>query len=292
MKAIVVQKLSKLSVLEETSPESLEHLRETDPQAHAALHASEANQREANERVIRALRETGFETVVYTRDAFESVDADVDLVVAVGGDGTVLDVSHRVHTCPLVGINSDPERSVGYFCAGDAEQSARVFGDVREGKLRRTRLHRIALSVDGAPFAFPCMNDLLITNKNPAMMSRYAIATAERTEHHASSGIWISTPAGSTAGIRSAGGTVMPLEGALIQYLVREPYLTGTARYPLLRGVRHLHEGLRVRSLMEGGMIYVDGPWVQVPFPMGSELTLSEGPRLELLGVDPLRRER
>lgn len=138
----------------------------------------------------------------------------------------------------------------------------------------------------------PCMNDLLVTNSNPAMMSRYVITSGERSETHASSGVWISTPAGSTAGIRSAGGTVMPLQGALMQYLVREPYTTGLARYPLLRGVRHLSEGLAIRSLMDDGRVYVDGPYISIPFPLGSTLALGEGPRLRVVDMDVDRRER
>ena len=137
-----------------------------------------------------------------------------------------------------------------------------------------------------------CRRDLLVTNQNPAMMSRYVLSAGQRLETHASSGMWISTPAGSTAGIRSAGGTVMPLEGSLIQYLVREPYTAGPARYPLLKGVRELEEGLMLRSLMEGGVVYVDGPYIQIPFQLGAELRLIRGPSLRVVGLDPARRER
>lgn len=36
---------------------------------------------------------------------------DVDLVIAVGGDGTVLSASHFINSkIPLVGVNSDPTR--------------------------------------------------------------------------------------------------------------------------------------------------------------------------------------
>lgn len=292
MKAIVVHKTSKLSVLKGQSPERVAELAEHDSDAYRSMLDSESRQREASQRVVDALDTLGFTTVSLSRVDFRRVAEDVDLVVAVGGDGTVLDVSHKVGRQPLIGINSDPKRSVGYFCAGDATEAREAFRRFADGVARRYTLHRLSLHVDGERYPYPCMNDILVTNRNPAMMSRYVVTAGQRSEKHASSGMWISTPAGSTAGIRSAGGTVMPLEGALIQYLVREPYTTGAARYPLLRGVRHLHEGLHLRSLMEGGALYVDGPYMEIPFPIGAELEITEGPALSVLELDPMRRER
>jgi NAD+ kinase len=254
--------------------------------------AAAESQRVSNAAVAAALDEVGISARHLDRAEFEGPADDEDLVITIGGDGTMLDASHRVRDTPIVGFNSDPHRSVGYFCAANADRCLQVLQNVVAGTVARKTLHRIGLVVDGVEHPYPCMNDLLVTNQNPAMMSRYVISAGLRTETHASSGMWISTPAGSTAGIRSAGGTVMPLEGCLIQYLVREPYTTGDARYPLLKGVRELGEGLLLRSLMDGGTIYVDGPYIQIPFQLGSELKLNQGPRLTVFGLDAGRRER
>ena len=43
--------------------------------------------------------------------------SDADLVVAVGGDGTLLAASHNVVDVPILGVNSAPGHSVGFFCA-------------------------------------------------------------------------------------------------------------------------------------------------------------------------------
>lgn len=150
----------------------------------------------------------------------------------------------------------------------------------------------MSLRIDGALLPATCLNDVLVTNQNPGMMSRYVLSAGSRSEKQSSSGVWISTAAGSTAGIRSAGGTVLPLEGDLCQYLVREPFLGRNTRFELLRGVRHLREGLRIRSLMEDGMIYLDGPFDTVRFGLGTLLEVGAGPRLVLVGMDPELRER
>jgi NAD+ kinase len=213
-------------------------------------------------------------------------------VLAVGGDGTVLDVSHSLSGIPLLGVNSDPSRSTGYFSGTTVDDLEATLRRWVRGEEPVTEIRRLGLTIDGQPYAVPCMNDLLVANTNPAMMSRYAVTAGPRTEVHASSGIWISTAAGSTAGIRSAGGTVLPLGGDLVQYLVREPYPLNGARYELVRGVRHIHEGLAVRSLMEGGAVYVDGPYLKIDLPIGTLLEVGEGPRLKIVGMDPMRRER
>jgi NAD+ kinase len=292
MKVVVVRKTPKLDVLAVRSPERLEQLRAQDVNAYASLRAAADSQAEANESVTKALHSVGFETRNIARDEFQGAREGEELVITVGGDGTMLDVSHQVMDTPILGFNSDPERSVGYFCAADAHRADAFVEGLAAGDVESKTLRRIALVVDGVEHPYPCMNDLLVTNQNPAMMSRYVLSAGQRTETHASSGMWISTPAGSTAGIRSAGGTVMPLEGSLIQYLVREPYTAGVARYPLLKGVRELEEGLMLRSLMDGGMIYVDGPYIQIPFRLGAALKLTRGPSLRVVGLEPARRER
>lgn len=291
MKAVVVIKEAKLDVLQQDNPDGLEHLRRSDERAWRQLVTSEQVQRASRDEVGRALDAADIDVEFVDREAFDG-PGDADLVVCVGGDGTVLDVSHRVVDVPILAVNGDPDRSVGYFCATDAFGLGRVLAEWVADEASVSVLRRIVLDIDGARLPFPCMNDILVANRNPAMMSRYVLTAGRREEQQASSGLWISTPAGSTAGIRSAGGTVMPLEGALVQYLVREPFLGRSRRYELLRGVRHLSEGLRIRSLMDNGAIYVDGPWNVVPFEIGSELALSEGPPVRIVGMDPLLRER
>jgi hypothetical protein len=43
---------------------------------------------------------------------------------------------------------------------------------------------------------------------------------------------------------------------------------------------------------MEDGTIFIDGPFLTVPFGLGSELELTVGPSLTVIGMHPERRER
>lgn len=119
--------------------------------------------------------------------------ADVDLVVAVGGDGTVLSAAHFLDhgTIPLLGINSDPmseedkivkkkksdeRRSHGALCAVTAANMETVVPKILfgGGKLAtRARIQCIVKSTFSETRLVPALNDLLIANPSPAAVSRF-----------------------------------------------------------------------------------------------------------------------
>lgn len=292
MKATLVHKIPKLDTLRMEDHDLPERLSERSPDLYRALHSAKKRQDLSLEKVIEAFGNEGFDIDVQTQTEFKGPDADSDVVVVVGGDGTVLDVSHNVRTTPVIAINSDPERSVGVFCACAADQARRAAQRVRDGQAIPTTLHRMRVTLNGEDFIYPALNDVLVANAHPAMMSRYILTAGTISERHASSGMWISTPAGSTGGIRSSGGTVLPISGRMLQYLVREPFNPRGSAYRLSRGVRHLYEGLRVQSLMRGGRVYIDGPYHELAFELGDILELDEGPSLQILDIHSELRGR
>ncbi|MCA9562309.1 MAG: NAD(+)/NADH kinase [Myxococcales bacterium] len=286
-----VSVLNKFTVLESVQSASGQEFEPLDGEQWDRVVAAHDRHHRALERLDEILSKLGWDYDISSRGDFAGSDG-FDLVISVGGDGTVLQASHKTLNVPLLGINSDPEASVGYFCATDISGAEEALRRFEAQNIERFVLHRIRLEIDGEVVAPPALNDVLIANANPAATSRYSINAGAREERQRSSGMWISTPAGSTAGIRSAGGAVLPLEGAQMQYLVREPVLHPSAHYELLRGVRNLDEGITVVSEMADGCAYVDGPYVRVPLPWGTRLKLLAHQPLTLLGLEPSRRER
>lgn len=118
---------------------------------------------------------------------------DVDLVIAVGGDGTVLSAAHFLDhgTIPLLGINSDPSseeekivkqkkrderRSHGALCACTAINMKGKLPRILHGggKLSmRSRIQCIVKSTFSETRLVPALNDLLIANPSPAAVSRF-----------------------------------------------------------------------------------------------------------------------
>lgn len=204
-------------------------------------------------------------------------DGQYDLIVVVGGDGTVLDVARCVNQTPILAVNSSPSTSVGYFCRTTAEGFEAVLEPVMRGEEKPLRLTRIRIVVDGRTHPDWALNDVLVANRVPAATSRYFLFLHSAVEDQKSSGVWVSTAAGSSGAVRSAGGEPMEMDDERLQFVVREPFCQATpgdAPYRLLRGLVG-QEGISFESLMFDGGLFLDGRRVAVPFSYGSVATLT-----------------
>jgi len=128
---------------------------------------------------------------------------DVDLVVAVGGDGTVLSAAHFLDagTIPLLGVNSDPisrdetlsvskkttdeRRSHGALCMCTSYDMQQGLSRVLYGGghlSSRTRIQTTVKSTFSETILVPALNDLLIANPSPAAVSRFRMGWLERLD--------------------------------------------------------------------------------------------------------------
>ncbi len=212
---------------------------------------------------------------------------ECDLVVTLGGDGTLLWASRLVgDQVPIVAINTAPKDSVGYFCAGDRSALTDLLGDALRGKLRATSLSRMQVKIDGKVITKRVLNDALFCHECPASTSRYGLFLRGTEEEQKSSGVWVGPAAGSTAAQYSAGGRILPIRSRQLQYVVREPYTQGgRLAYRHLRGLVRPGEHLRIESRMRSGRLFLDGPHDGRAVEMAStiDLSLSDEP-LGLLG--------
>lgn len=215
-----------------------------------------------------------------------------DLVVTLGGDGTLLWASHLVGPeTPMLAINSAPRTSVGYFCAGDSGQVGELIEAALAGDMRATKLSRMQVSVDGELVHTRVLNDVLFCHECPAATTRYLLKRGDLEESQMSSGLWAGPAAGSTAAVRSAGGRVLPIGSQKLQFVVREPYHRGDARLQLQKGVLAADEELTLVSLIREGQLYFDGANRVQAVDIGSEVTFSRSPEtLHLLGLRGTRR--
>jgi NAD+ kinase len=242
--------------------------------------------------VLAALRRHGAEPLV-TDVKIDPPDraalALARLVVSVGGDGTLLTASHHVTAGMLLGVNSAPRDSVGYLALARRETVPKMLDAIASGILRPVPVTRLAVTLDGVTLPEPGLNDVLIAHEHPAATSRYLIRLGRRSEEHRSSGLWVSTAAGSTAGIRSSGGTAMPLRSRRLQFRARELYRRAGVDYRLASGFLAPGAELVVESQMEAGWLYIDGSRVSHPFPFGARARIRALPEPLLLFADPLR---
>lgn len=225
-------------------------------------------------RLLRA-HEHHMESLQSARDALSELGAqakfrhrsddthaqNVDLVVTLGGDGTLLWASHLVGAnTPIIAINTAPKDSVGYFCAGTKDELGDVLADALSGKLPCTSLTRMQVELDGQVVSKRVLNDALYCHESPAATSRYALRFGRTFEEHKSSGVWVGPAAGSSAAQRSAGGQLLPLDAQELQFVVREPYEANGVRYALKQGLVKPGQSLKIDSRMRAGRLFLDGP--------------------------------
>ncbi|MHC4606642.1 MAG: NAD(+)/NADH kinase, partial [Planctomycetota bacterium] len=177
------------------------------------------NNRRAIQRIQEELRRRDIQFDVVHRDVVDIRDG-YDLVITVGGDGTFFRASHAVGATPILGVNSHPDHSLGLHCGADPVTFPRVLTRVLSGRAKVTRLNRLSLEINGRRFPMSVLNDVLFAIPSPAAMSCYTLSIdGGGAERQRSSGVWVSTAAGSTAAIYAAGGRRMPLSSTRVQYL-------------------------------------------------------------------------
>ncbi|MBI1909117.1 MAG: NAD(+)/NADH kinase [Deltaproteobacteria bacterium] len=199
-----------------------------------------------------------------------------DLVITIGGDGTFLESSHFLRGGLLMGVNSTPTASVGYYCRTQAGNFSEKIRRLREDKAKIKPLHRLQAKVNGRRVGPLSLNDILFTNRSPADTSRYLLKIGPRREEQKSSGIWFSPSPGSTAATLSAGGRKLPLSSTKFQYVVRELYKEEKKRFRLLKGILGSREKAGLISNMKNGALYFDGPHFSYTLKRGDEVTICQ----------------
>ena len=201
-----------------------------------------------------------------------------DLIVTVGGDGTFLEAARNIKKQVILGVNSSLRYSVGRLCVADVKKFKVILKKILRGQFKIRNLYRLRLQFDHKK-SVDAVNDLLVCHENPAALSRYSLNVKGVKEEQRSSGLWVSTSAGSSGAIQSAGGRVFSLFDKKFQYRPRELFSGKNRRYQLKGGTLSPRQSIVVASLMPKGVIYVDGAHVHFPFKYGSKVKISLSPR-------------
>jgi len=233
---------------------------------------------------------------------------NADLVITVGQDGLVSNTAKYLAGQPILAVNPDPERFDGVllpFTVDTVEEQLHttLFGPLQAKKVT---LARAELENRQTLLAF---NDFFIGARSH-VSARYKIAIGDREEKQSSSGIIVSTGAGSTgwlqsvyagaAGvIESLGGQVIPpanggrlnWETEQLVYSVREPFPSIATQTSIVHGMFTDQTPLRITSQMaSNGVVFSDGVEADyLEFNSGSELTISTAPNKASLIMPPER---
>jgi hypothetical protein len=200
--------------------------------------------------------------------------ADDELVVAVGQDGLVANTAKYARARPIVGVNPEPSRYDGVLLPFDSHSAAPTVAAVLGGTapIRAVSMAGVRLQDGQSLLAF---NDFFIGARSH-VSARYRITTGGREEVQSSSGVLVSTGAGSTGwlssvfnmasgvaaftGARMATPKPLPWEARELRWVVREPFASRATGATIVAGRLGEGERLELESQMPvHGVIFSDG---------------------------------
>lgn len=270
---------------------AIELLARHDPVVARWRKADDAHRRTLDQ-VMHELDRLGAEVRLVSSPAERFTPRGAALVMTVGGDGTLLATSHRIGAQPLLGVNSSPAHSVGYFCAGHSGNLHTLIPQALDGSLRRLSLTRMKVTVNDRLRSARVLNEVLFTHRTPAAVSRYILEFGGQREEQRSSGFWIGTAAGSTGAIRSAGGRVLSLASHKLELVVREPYTPFGSTMLLRRLIIESGDEITVRTKMDRGVLFLDGPFRKILLRLGDVVRFAVSEEsLTVLGLAATRQK-
>tara|TARA_B100000902_G_C27185106_1_gene850915 strand:+ start:240 stop:1133 length:894 start_codon:yes stop_codon:yes gene_type:complete len=225
-----------------------------------------------------------------------------DLVLVLGGDGTLTSISHNIDAAtPVMGINSHPRTddengSFGFYMDSNLETFAQDLETALNGKAIVNELPRLQAIIDttsGNRFTTdPAMNDLLIANTHQYAPSKYHLRRGQNKCRQQSSGLLFSTWLGQGAWLANAAGKDdlevlfkrVKNEQKSSHYFVLARDIPPAEREGMpWSWMDWTDEPTTITSDMHRGYVVPDG-WDEVHFNRGASITVNaDAPQLRLL---------
>lgn len=221
------------------------------------------------ERIVSLLEQNGRETLVESGAAAQASElgaaevvardevlARADLVIALGGDGTLLGVAREIgaRSTPVLGINLG---HLGFLTSVHPENVDRVLSNVLAGRCRideRARLEVVVLESDVETRRELVLNDVVLTKGTALarMIDLHVRVDDQLVATYRSDGLIVATPTGSTAYNLSAGGPLL------------DPALPAILLTPICS-----------HTLSQRPLVLPDDNWVEVRLLSSEEVTLT-----------------
>lgn len=176
-------------------------------------------------------------------------DEDIDLAIAIGGDGTTLRIVRAfTNSVPIFGIKGGGTR--GILATIDSSELETGIEKIFSNSFHLEKRMRVYASVNGMKSA-PALNEVFISRINITRTPTFTIKFKEDELKQRMDGIIISTPTGSTGHSYSVGGPVLYEE---LNVLLLTPMNSVNRMPPLI----FPDEPIEIRSNFESKIV-VDG---------------------------------
>lgn len=159
-------------------------------------------------------KSTALQTNISVATALElkHLCGQVDLIVVMGGDGTMLSAARTVapHNIPMVGINLG---RLGFLTDIPIAETQTMLGGILDGDYtseKRLLLHAEIIRAGKQVFSTVALNDVVVSRGAMGSMIEFEVFVDDLIVYNLrSDGVIIATPTGSTAYALSAGGPIL-----------------------------------------------------------------------------------
>ena len=245
----------------------------------------------------KLVAERGLNVGYTARETVRRADfAEPDLVIVLGGDGTLTSIAHSVdENTPVMGVNSHPRNegnqgSYGFYMGSNPESFSEDIRLALEGKATVNILPRLQAQIETTSGNIvkcdPALNDLLVANTHQYQPSKYRLQRGQIDSMQQSSGCLFSTFLGQGAWFRHVAnieGVEFPSQQIDGHYLFVARELPRSERIDDGSYWEWTEEATVITSDMHRGYVVSDG-WDETHFTRGATLTVSlNGPTLNLL---------
>ena len=177
-------------------------------------------------RICEALAARGIETVLEKESAallgqkgFVRSWEGAELVISLGGDGTLLDTVHKMGNCdvPVAGVNIGTLGFLTACTAADINEFAAAIAEREHVVVNRAALRVSMTDVSGQDHVFMALNEVVLMRGGTGrLISLEARVNGELLNRYRADGLIVATPTGSTAYSLAAGGPLIDEQAGVL----------------------------------------------------------------------------
>lgn len=199
--------------------------------------------------------------------------AEYDMVVALGGDGTMLHASRltAMDSVPVLGVNLG---RLGFLAEVQPDEWRQVFDRVRRGDYwieHRFMLHAEVWRGDHQRLSVEVLNEVVVSRGalvRPVRLETYI--DGELLTTYVADGLIIATPTGSTAYALAAGGPILPPDLKNILLLAVAPHLSVDRAIVLAQG-----SVVTVKVVTDQPAVVTGDGSIELPLQDGDQITVA-----------------
>ncbi len=213
------------------------------------------------------------------------------MIISLGGDSHFLYAAKFAGSIPILGINSDPKHSVGSLNSitlSNSEDIKKLESIIAE-KIKPVQWPRIETTLNGKKLEYNAVSDVFIGEKQRLNISKHILQFNGQHEHQKTSGLIISTGAGSTGWYNSAcrhifqKGDAFAKTSIELRFIASEPVNTKFTNYKLSNGSIGPNETLEVTNFSEIDPVLSFDALTLIPLKSGAKISVFMGKPLNVL---------